>query len=103
MDKLHPFYTGVDSWRSLPAILTEQIAHFFQHYKDLEKGKSTSITGWADAEETAQIIRDCDRALPHEGRAPAEGGGVAAPGRPVVPACAAGPRRLTKGGLSCVT
>ena len=38
VDALHPFYTGVDSWRSLPGILTEQIAHFFQHYKDLEKG-----------------------------------------------------------------
>jgi inorganic pyrophosphatase len=58
VDKLHPFYTGVDSWRSLPTILTEQIAHFFQHYKDLEKGKVTKISGWADPEETAQIIRD---------------------------------------------
>jgi inorganic pyrophosphatase len=57
VDKLHPFYTGVNSWRDLPVILTEQIAHFFQHYKDLEKGKSTKITGWADLEETAEIIR----------------------------------------------
>ncbi len=57
VDKLHPFYTGVNSWRDLPVILTEQIAHFFQHYKDLEKGKSTKITGWADLEETADIIR----------------------------------------------
>ena len=58
VDKLHPFHSGVSSWRQLPAIMTEQIAHFFQHYKDLEKGKSTTISGWADAEETAQIIRD---------------------------------------------
>ena len=58
VDKLHPFYAGVDSWRSLPGILTEQIQHFFQHYKDLEKGKSTQIEGWADPEETAQIVRD---------------------------------------------
>lgn len=57
VDKLHPFYVGVDSWRSLPAILTEQIAHFFKHYKDLEKGKSVEITRWADAEETGDIIR----------------------------------------------
>jgi inorganic pyrophosphatase len=57
VDKLHPFYTGVTSWRDLPTILTEQIAHFFQHYKDLEKGKSTKITGWADPDETAEIIR----------------------------------------------
>ena len=54
---VHPFYTGVDSWRALPQILTEQIAHFFQHYKDLEKGKSVEISRWADAEETADLIR----------------------------------------------
>ena len=58
VDKLHPFYKGVDSLRSLPAILTEQIAHFFLHYKDLEKGKSVQMDGWADLEETAQLIRD---------------------------------------------
>ena len=57
VDALHPFYTGVDSWRSLPGILTEQIAHFFQHYKDLEKGKAVKITGWAEPEQTAELIR----------------------------------------------
>ena len=57
VDKLHPFYAGVDSWRSLPAILTEQIAHFFKHYKDLEKGKSVEIVRWADPEETGELIR----------------------------------------------
>jgi len=57
VDKLHPFYAGVDSWRALPSILTEQIAHFFQHYKDLEKGKSVEIVRWADPEEAAELIR----------------------------------------------
>ena len=57
VDKLHPFYTGVKSYQDLPVILTEQIAHFFQHYKDLEKGKSVKITGWADPEQTAELIR----------------------------------------------
>jgi inorganic pyrophosphatase len=57
VDKLHPYHSGVSSWRQLPAIMTEQIAHFFQHYKDLEKGKSTRIVGWADADETAELIR----------------------------------------------
>jgi inorganic pyrophosphatase len=56
VDKLHPFYTGVDSWSALPKILTEQIAHFFAHYKDLEKGKSTQIGRWADADEAAEMI-----------------------------------------------
>jgi inorganic pyrophosphatase len=57
VDALHPFYRGVDSWRSLPAILTEQVAHFFAHYKDLEKGKTAEIVRWADPEEAAELIR----------------------------------------------
>lgn len=57
VDQLHPFYREVDSWRALPAILTDQIAHFFAHYKDLEKGKTTEIVRWADPEEAANLIR----------------------------------------------
>ncbi|HRI11257.1 MAG TPA: inorganic diphosphatase, partial [Nannocystaceae bacterium] len=33
VDKLHPFYSGVSTYSDLPKILTDQIAHFFQHYK----------------------------------------------------------------------
>ena len=57
VDSLHPFYTDVGSWRALPTILTEQIAHFFAHYKDLEKGKSVEIVRWADVEEAADLIK----------------------------------------------
>ena len=57
VDALHPFHVGIGSYRQLPVIMTEQIGHFFQHYKDLEKGKSTHITRWADAEEAADLIR----------------------------------------------
>ena len=57
VDALHPFYVNVASWRQLPSILIEQIAHFFQHYKDLEKGKTAVINGWAEPEEAAEIIR----------------------------------------------
>ena len=56
VDALHPFYVGIESWRSLPTVMTEQIAHFFQHYKELEKGKVTTIKGWMDPAETAEII-----------------------------------------------
>jgi inorganic pyrophosphatase len=31
-------HSGIVSYRQLPAILTEQIAHFFTHYKDLRRG-----------------------------------------------------------------
>ena len=39
----HPFYTNVRSYKDLPLILCEQIAHFFTHYKNLEKGKWVKV------------------------------------------------------------
>lgn len=56
VDALHPFYTGVRSWKQLPVILTDQIAHFFAHYKDLEVGKRTMIGDWAGPEEAERLI-----------------------------------------------
>jgi inorganic pyrophosphatase len=56
VDKLHPFYSGVKSYRDLPAILTEQIAHFFQHYKDLEKGKWVTIVDWVGPQQAERMI-----------------------------------------------
>jgi inorganic pyrophosphatase len=56
VDQLHPFHSDIRSWRDLPGILTEQIAHFFSHYKDLESGKSTDIERWADADEAERLI-----------------------------------------------
>ena len=58
VDDLHPFYTGIGSYLDLPEIMREQIAHFFQHYKDLEHGKWTRIGQWVDAEGAKQLIVD---------------------------------------------
>ena len=58
VDALHPFYTGVTSYRDLPAIMCEQIAHFFQHYKDLEKGKWVTIARWLDADGAEKLVMD---------------------------------------------
>ena len=58
VDRLHPFYTGVRSYRDLPSIMCDQIAHFFQHYKDLEKGKWVSITNWLDTEPAERIVME---------------------------------------------
>src|SRR6476620_9349379 len=58
VDKLHPFYTGIRSYRDLPPIMCEQIAHFFQHYKDLEKGKWVSIVKWLDADAAGQLVME---------------------------------------------
>jgi inorganic pyrophosphatase len=58
VDKLHPFYSRIENYKDIPTILCEQIAHFFQHYKDLEKGKWVKIVRWGDAQEAKQVIRD---------------------------------------------
>lgn len=58
VDALHPFYTGIRSYKDLPAILCEQISHFFEHYKDLEKGKWAKVVKWADVEEAEQLVMD---------------------------------------------
>ena len=58
VDALHPFYTGVRSYEDLPTVLCEQIAHFFQHYKDLEKGKWSKIVRWVGAAEAEALISE---------------------------------------------
>jgi inorganic pyrophosphatase len=58
VDALHPFYRGVRNYQDLPEIMCEQIAHFFQHYKDLEKGKWVTIVKWLDAEGAERLIME---------------------------------------------
>ena len=55
-DDLHPFHTGVRSYKDLPEILLKQIVHFFQHYKDLEPNKWTRVGGWVDARAAETLI-----------------------------------------------
>jgi len=56
VDALHPFYSNVHSYEDLPPILCEQIAHFFQHYKDLEKSKWVTIVEWVGPAEAERLI-----------------------------------------------
>lgn len=57
VDELHPFYKQIVSYKDLPEILRDQIAHFFQHYKDLEKGKWVKNLRWAGPKDAMQVIR----------------------------------------------
>jgi len=36
--------------------MSEQIAHFFQHYKDLEKGKWVTIVKWLDVAGAEKLV-----------------------------------------------
>jgi inorganic pyrophosphatase len=47
IDRLNPFHANVRTYTDLPPLLTEQIGHFFKHYKDLEPGKTSSVGEWA--------------------------------------------------------
>jgi inorganic pyrophosphatase len=58
VDKVTSLYTKVESVRDLPSITLDQIAHFFEHYKDLEKGKWVKIEGWGGPEEARKEIID---------------------------------------------
>jgi inorganic pyrophosphatase len=46
----------------VPPTLLAQIAHFFEHYKDLEPGKWVKVEGWADADAAkAEIVASIAR------------------------------------------
>lgn len=49
VSKLSPLYDHVQSPQDLPPMLIAQIKHFFEHYKELEKGKWVRVDGWEDA------------------------------------------------------
>jgi inorganic pyrophosphatase len=55
-DKLTPLYKNCKSIDDLPPSLLAQIAHFFEHYKDLETGKWVKVEGWAGVQEAKDEI-----------------------------------------------
>ena len=58
IDKLSRMYRNVRSFRDLPEAVLDQIAHFFEHYKDLDEGKWVRVGGWGDVDEAKQEILD---------------------------------------------
>lgn len=61
VDKLSKSYRQVDSYRDLSRDLLDQIAHFFEHYKDLDEGKWVRVDGWGGVDESKQEILDSVR------------------------------------------
>ena len=51
-------YESVHNYTDLPEITTQQIRHFFEHYKDLEPGKWVKVLGWGDAAEAKKMIAE---------------------------------------------
>ena len=55
-DKLTAAYKDVHEYTDLPALLVQQIEHFFENYKDLEPGKWVKVDGWDDADAARREI-----------------------------------------------
>ncbi len=54
--KIFNGYTHVEHLHQVSSHWLERIGHFFEHYKDLEKGKWVKVEGWGDAAEAKQIL-----------------------------------------------
>lgn len=58
VDKITANYRHVKDIDDLPVLLREQIAHFFEHYKDLEPNKWVKIDRWDKAEDAKKEIAE---------------------------------------------
>jgi inorganic pyrophosphatase len=56
VDKVLSIYSHWQKPEDLNELRLRQIQHFFEHYKDLEKGKWVKIDGWYGPEEAKQEI-----------------------------------------------
>jgi inorganic pyrophosphatase len=56
VDKVLPIYSHWQKPEDLNDLRLQQIQHFFEHYKDLEKGKWVKIEGWVGPEEAKMEI-----------------------------------------------
>src|SRR3546814_3558160 len=56
VDTTFPYYQDVSEADDLPAIVKQQIEHFFTHYKDLEPEKWVRVGTWGGREDARRII-----------------------------------------------
>jgi inorganic pyrophosphatase len=55
-ESLTQLYNDIQDIEDVPQLLRDQIAHFFEHYKDLEKGKWVKVEGWDNADSARAAI-----------------------------------------------
>jgi inorganic pyrophosphatase len=56
VEKLLPLYSSLQTVEDVPELTLRQIQHFFEHYKDLEKGKWVKVEGWEGPDAAKQEI-----------------------------------------------
>ena len=56
--KILPAYDKIETLDDVHTLTLQQIAHFFEHYKDLEKGKWVKVLGWKGVDAAHKEIVD---------------------------------------------
>jgi len=56
IDKILPIYTHWQAPQDMNPLRLKTIAHFFEHYKDLEEGKWVKVLGWEGPESAKKEI-----------------------------------------------
>ena len=56
IEKITPINKGIASYKDIPEIDLARIAHFFEHYKDLEPNKWVKVKGWDGIEEAHRLV-----------------------------------------------
>ncbi len=58
VSKIDPRFDDIKDISDLPENFRDRIAHFFEHYKELEKGKWVKVVGWKGREEALKRINE---------------------------------------------
>lgn len=58
LEKIFPGYAHIQDIKDVSDYWLSRIGHFFEHYKDLEKGKWVKLDGWSDAKEAKKILQE---------------------------------------------
>ena len=58
ISKLDPFFNSIQDLEDINSVFQQKISHFFEHYKDLEKGKWVKVIGFENAEKAKTLIKD---------------------------------------------
>ena len=56
--KLTSYYNNIQNYSDLPSVFIDRIAHFFNHYKDLEPNKWVKILNWEPVHHAREIVSE---------------------------------------------
>lgn len=56
--KLNSVYENIEEYQELPELLINKIKHFFERYKELEKGKWVKVKGFEGSAKAKELINE---------------------------------------------